>query len=153
MDNTVKFTIEGIGAFEFRSQLSHVEEIKLEMKLDQFMDYELDAMRDRAYRFQGKAIGRIIKDKFGGRPISELSKAEKADLEKAYGDDNSAEAVIAKKEFWEIHIIEETYRLNMLKVKPENFDFFGVGKEKDGVFFQILAEYNKAIAPLEQKKK
>jgi len=152
MNNTVAFKVEGIGTFEFRSQLSHVEETKLEMQVDKFLDYELDAMRERAYRFQEQVTQRILKNKFGGRSISELSEAERSELEKTYGEDNSNEAIVAKKIFWEIHIIEETFRLNMLKVAPE-FDFFGVDKNKEGVFFQILAEYNKAIAPLEQKKK
>jgi len=153
MDNTVKFNIEGIGTFEFRSQLSHVEEVKLEMQVDEFMDYKLDVRRERAYRFQEQTIHRILEDKFDGRSISELSESEREKLGKAYEEDNSYESVIAKKIFWEIHVIESTYRLNMLKVAPEKFDFFGIGKEKDGVFFQILEEYNKAVAPLEQKKK
>ena len=153
MNNTVEFTIDGVGTFEFRSQLTHVEETKLEMIIDKFMDYKLNEIREDAFHYQSLAIDRILKNKFGGRKQSELNESEKAELDQLYKLDASNEAVIAKRIFWEIRLIEEPFKLNILKVRvPNGFDFLKIDKSKDSLFFKIMTEFNKAIEPVEQKK-
>jgi len=153
MDNTVQFTIEGVGTFEFRPQLSHIEETKLELEIDKFLDYKFDELRERAFHFQNIAIKRILKDNFNSREISDLTEEEKIKLNELYRVDDSYEAAIAKKIFWELNIIEESFRLEMLKIKvPEGFDILKLDKDKNGLFFRILAEYKMAIEPIEQKK-
>lgn len=153
MSNTVTFNIEGVGAFEFRSQLSHLEETKLEMLVDKFLDYRLDEIRNDSFQYQEKAINNILNEKFEGKQIGDLSKKEKDQLDELYRADNSKEAVIAKKAFWQIHLIESTFRLDLLKVKvPTGFDFFAIKDDKDGIFLRIMTQLNKLTGIFGQKK-
>jgi len=152
MNNTVEFTIDGVGTFEFRSQLTHIEESKLNLLIDKFMDYEIDEIRTRAIAFQDKAIERILKKypEYSGREMSDLSDEERKNLDDLYFKDDSHEALIAKGQFWQINHITNVFKLDMLKVRlPDGINF---QKMDEPLFFRIYAEYQKAIEPITQKK-
>jgi hypothetical protein len=150
MNNTVIFTINGTGTFEFRSRLSVIEEAKLEMLMDEFLDYKLDERRSRAFNFRNLAIANILAEHFGGRKKSDLNDEETKTLEELYQADDSSEVIIARKMFWELTVIEDALKLDMLKVKtPKGFDFHNIDEM---TLLKIMGEYNKAIAPAEQKK-
>lgn len=152
MKDTVEFSIDGIGTFEFRSQLTHVEGSKLNLLIDKFMDYEIDEIRTRAMAFQDKAIERILKNnpEYSGREMNDLTDEERKNIDDLYSKDESHEALIAKGQFWQINHITNVFKLDMLKVRlPEGINF---QKMDEPLFFRIYAEYQKAIEPIVQKK-
>lgn len=150
---SISFVIDGVGAFELRPALSHLEEIKLKMAIDEFMDYTVDTKRDKAFGCQEAAIEKLLKKHFDGRQKEQLSKEELSKLNDLYSKDFSREALVSKEIFWDLYVIENAFRLNMLKIStPDGMDFLKMDHDKQGLFVEILTRFN-ALNPLSQKKK
>lgn len=151
MMNTVSFTIEGIGNFTFRNQPTLLEKSKIELLVDEFLDLKLDDKRSKAFDYQKIAIQNILEEHFKGKELEKLSERNSARFDKLYAADSSNEAVIAKKLFYEISIITNTFTLDVLKDKvPEGFNILNIVDEGD--FLRIWSKYDELTRPISQKK-
>lgn len=151
MENTVSFTIENVGDFSFHTQATLLEKSKIELLIDEFLDHKLDDKRSKAFDYQNIAIQNILKEHFKGKDLEKLSDKDRLKFDELYAADTSNQAVIAKKMFYEISIITNTFTLDVLKDKvPEGFNILNIVDES--VFLRIWSKYDELTRPISQKK-